>query len=1252
MRIHSITLENLNSLYGKHSVSFDGALGSAGLFLIHGPMGAGKTTLLDAICLALFGRTPRLSGDKGKPEASPIHIMSRGTVSSLAQVEFSMVEAAGQRVRYRATWSVWRAHRKVDGDPQQPEQSLERLQPSGEWERLVQSSVLKQLKPYFDEALQGLVFEQFQRTVMLAQFAFREFLDAKEDQRADLLSRLTDGAHFRAIGNRAAERQKALRADLNVIAATLSAQTLLSPQDEAEMRALLEAAVAETAEQTTRRDAAAACIAFWDKAASFAAEVAREAHRVETAQAERAEYADVLAALARDEALQPARDALSECSAAETRLQSAEAERAARATECEATKAKVARFEAAKSEAQALEVAARGQRDAARADLEAADAAWGAARNAETNVGAAKNDAAERAEIGSRAAEAARLTGIEHAAASEAVAAARAALEAVPHHARLPEAAAQFGEAGRAISRAREAALNAAQRRDTAAERIEAARTEEVALREQGEALSRAKTARQVASDAASAHLAAVLGDASLEVTRRMLTETRRDLERRLDATERWVTAVARRSLVQTENTRLVEAHQASVERAREALVARDASIATETAAEGALQAAQLAHVVTGKALHTVELRSALEHGSACALCGSTTHPYVSAPETAPSREALIADHEAANLSFEAAKTDARAASAAARERAAEAARAEAAQNAAAAAVTACVQTLVEADQACAREASAARYDGREPIEVFTSALKGELSALDGREAVLSDADSAARSATTALTQALGEASNHDTATRALALQLERHQSDYENAREECTSRTQRLEQDRTELRNQLAALDLQDDDLERGLAALSARVELVLSARATLATAETRLAKVHTDHQSALAHLSAAEVEARSAQERATAAIETATLTWATARARFDGIDPAVVRAQLDAALASKQATLLERTNDASAANAEWARAEERLDQGRMMAVAAEEAVRQTREAREAAFAVCGVVDATEVSSGSLDDAQRASWTALRTRLLGALSEAESRLRSQSESLEAHWATRPEGETGTLDAAVERLEAGRADRSAADERIRALTGQSATWLHQLEAHDAAVRANQAARARLEALQAELDVIEAIAKLIGTGNGDAFEKVVQALNLQSLLVRANARLASFLKRYQLEQIVDVNGAPRLDFRVIDGDHQNAERTTRNLSGGESFIVSMALALGLADLKASKLRIETLLIDEGFGTVDPKTLREVMAALETLRDQTGTQIGVISHVEAMREMIPARIEVVSVGAGRSNLVFHA
>jgi exonuclease SbcC len=148
--------------------------------------------------------------------------------------------------------------------------------------------------------------------------------------------------------------------------------------------------------------------------------------------------------------------------------------------------------------------------------------------------------------------------------------------------------------------------------------------------------------------------------------------------------------------------------------------------------------------------------------------------------------------------------------------------------------------------------------------------------------------------------------------------------------------------------------------------------------------------------------------------------------------------------------------------------------------------------------------------------------------------------------------------------------------------------------------------------------------------------------------VVQALNLRRVLAHANEHLQRFMPRYELQQVLHREQGPLLDFRVLDHHSQGCVRSVRSMSGGESFIVSLALALGLASTRASRLRIETLLIDEGFGSLDPQTLATATAALTALQAAVGVRIGVISHVEHLREVIPAQIVVEPQGAGRSRV----
>jgi exonuclease SbcC len=116
-----------------------------------------------------------------------------------------------------------------------------------------------------------------------------------------------------------------------------------------------------------------------------------------------------------------------------------------------------------------------------------------------------------------------------------------------------------------------------------------------------------------------------------------------------------------------------------------------------------------------------------------------------------------------------------------------------------------------------------------------------------------------------------------------------------------------------------------------------------------------------------------------------------------------------------------------------------------------------------------------------------------------------------------------------------------------------------------------------------------------------------------------------------------------------NGIPTMDFLVQDSHHADRERPLTTLSGGETFLVSLALALALADFRAVRMPIETVLIDEGFGTLDPVTLNVVVQALENLQTSTGARVGIISHVSGLAERIGGRVLVERIAAGRSRIV---
>lgn len=154
--------------------------------------------------------------------------------------------------------------------------------------------------------------------------------------------------------------------------------------------------------------------------------------------------------------------------------------------------------------------------------------------------------------------------------------------------------------------------------------------------------------------------------------------------------------------------------------------------------------------------------------------------------------------------------------------------------------------------------------------------------------------------------------------------------------------------------------------------------------------------------------------------------------------------------------------------------------------------------------------------------------------------------------------------------------------------------------------------------------------------------LFGSADGKKFKELAQQYTLDALLVYTNLHLASLTPRYRVERIPET-----LALQVVDADMMDEVRTVHSLSGGESFLVSLALALGLSSLSSNRMRIESLFIDEGFGSLDTDTLRIAMDTLEGLQTQ-GRKIGVISHVAEMTERITTQIRVEKGANGKSRM----
>jgi exonuclease SbcC len=272
------------------------------------------------------------------------------------------------------------------------------------------------------------------------------------------------------------------------------------------------------------------------------------------------------------------------------------------------------------------------------------------------------------------------------------------------------------------------------------------------------------------------------------------------------------------------------------------------------------------------------------------------------------------------------------------------------------------------------------------------------------------------------------------------------------------------------------------------------------------------------------------------------------------------------------------------------------------------------------------------------------LDDATHAQLLHMDDQLIA---EARQRLRENSDSL-----TRCRER---LDGCLNRLNLHKQQQSEAPDAEQ-LQQRHAEQLQQCEQADqrcAETRAqlidDDKRRSQSQALLAQIDAARAehqrwgrIAALIGSSDGGAFRKIAQAYNLDLLVQHANVQLRQLARRYRLKR----GGSP-LGLLVMDTEMGDELRSVHSLSGGETFLVSLALALGLASMASSKLKIESLFIDEGFGSLDPESLQIAMDALDSLQAQ-GRKVAVISHVAEMHERIPVQIRVRRQGNGQSDL----
>ncbi|NYB19103.1 MAG: AAA family ATPase [Acinetobacter baumannii] len=241
-------------------------------------------------------------------------------------------------------------------------------------------------------------------------------------------------------------------------------------------------------------------------------------------------------------------------------------------------------------------------------------------------------------------------------------------------------------------------------------------------------------------------------------------------------------------------------------------------------------------------------------------------------------------------------------------------------------------------------------------------------------------------------------------------------------------------------------------------------------------------------------------------------------------------------------------------------------------------------------------------------------------------------LSEASSALKTMQEQLSEHLQTQPDIEYEKLVTLIQ-------DNIA---KLKAQLEVRDGLKLKLELHQQNLAKQQKYAEQIQNIQQEEHRWSKISGLIGDAKGKEFRDYAQQYHLDILVEHANQQLAMLSQRYTLKRLDQ-----SLSLAIIDHDMDGETRSVASLSGGESFLTALALSLAIANMASGSMKIESLFIDEGFGTLDASSLHMVMNALDQLQNQ-GRQVILISHIQEMHERIPVQIQVKPLGAGASTI----
>ncbi len=1198
MKIIAVSFLNLNALKGRHELSFqEGVIGQNGLFLISGETGAGKTTILDAICVALYARTPRF-GENKQPE----EMMTHHTGECWSEVVF---EADG--VFYRSKWSLYRARKKANGKLQAVKMEIAKLahakDPEGEILEAYASKV-----PKVVEEVTGLDFQRFKRSILLAQGDFAAFLKAGKKDRAAILERITGTSTYSEISVAAFERAKEEQTKKEALETQITHLSLLDDEARNAYEAQQQALDKEVNAKGTKADEARKQlqqIAQLEELQTQKAHLAKQGdvlrQRAEAfaADSNRLKQHERFQALATDHSMLKKQSA--ELFALERSLQLKE-------EQLQLDRKGFEGLQEQKKERQEALLNAKQQQAAAQAPIKAA-------RQAKVELDAIQNQLKELNQRFALAqkkcnalAEQLQQSEQEKQRIEERV------LNGNTWIAENEKTALLKGKLGDLHMRSDRLKRGIEELSNLEIE-INKITQEQLALEKHIEEERKKLSSFQMGGD-----VAPITGNALLR-----MQEGIQNLKQLLDIVELWE-----------------QAHK-KVEHLKQSADEEQAWLKEKSKQEEQQQEhihLLEQHIQQGEELYEnkrllidlKDLREQLEDGKPCPLCGSETHPltaHTTTDDEEQLQESLVKLNANKKLLQEKQTVFQ-----------------QLQQNIAVKKRDADSTQLGITELIKDKEQEQLRFDRlyaslHSPKPVLTIDDKEAIRLLyDERHA---DYERVKKQRVTfEENKAAIEAS--DKKLLSAQSKLEQIEHSLTTLQQQQITRLQFQTEQQMEWEQLLTELGL-------SIEADTAVLDFVKSLKERYSVSEknqsglVKLKEHLKAHQTRLDDQSKTLAEEREALNALTLQLQTQEKVKEEKLTQLADLLKGFVSEDADQE-EKRLAQLVDTTNTA------FEQLRTNVAEHDKNISALESAVRTEKERSEAlsnesdklrvslgkAVAKMGDYAISDLDQFLLGDVVFKQLRQERQALQQAMAAHERAVQDNAQQLTKLNQIVPKDQN--KQAILEAL-------NEAEVAIKALD-QEIGGIKEKLSNDAQARERMGSlHADLMNQQKEYERWSHLRELIGSSDGDKFRTYAQGLTLARLVELANRHLVKLQPRYRIQKCKGEDGKKELELEIVDQFQADATRSMNSLSGGETFLASLALALGLSDLASKRLKLHSLFIDEGFGTLDSVTLDLAITTLENLRAD-GKTIGLISHVSELKERISTQVQLKRSGSGVSVL----